>query len=220
MGETFIVRRGGGGAGINFKVVGGTVQPANPKENTVWVNTTTDISSWVVSPNQPGNPADGMVWIQDGNANGINIVKKNAVEVFPSGCKLYTDGAWANVEAYLFRNGAWVQFAFLYIPVTLSVYHPINGSYISITIRDKDTSEIITNGTLSGTYQFAYMTDNTYTFNYKGISAKLVCTVAAGVFRATLSVLVGADYEQRSAFSGGIPGNTSLDWSFTQDGIM
>ena len=32
----------GGGASLNYKVVGGTSAPANPKENTIWVNTTVD----------------------------------------------------------------------------------------------------------------------------------------------------------------------------------
>lgn len=31
-----------GGAGLNFKVVGSTAQPASPKENTIWVDTTVD----------------------------------------------------------------------------------------------------------------------------------------------------------------------------------
>lgn len=36
---------GGGGAALNFKVVGGTTQPSNPKENTIWVNTSQEITS-------------------------------------------------------------------------------------------------------------------------------------------------------------------------------
>lgn len=47
MGEAFITRRGGGGpAGLNFEIVGGTTQPTNPKENTIWVNTAQDIHRW------------------------------------------------------------------------------------------------------------------------------------------------------------------------------
>lgn len=36
----------GGGAPLNFKVVGGTSQPSNPKENTIWVNTDKEITGW------------------------------------------------------------------------------------------------------------------------------------------------------------------------------
>ena len=39
----------GGVSALNFKIVGGTEQPVDPKENTLWVNTQTEISGWVVS---------------------------------------------------------------------------------------------------------------------------------------------------------------------------
>ena len=37
---------GGAAANLNFKVVGGTIKPTSPKENTIWVNTDTEISNW------------------------------------------------------------------------------------------------------------------------------------------------------------------------------
>lgn len=43
----------GSGEGLNFKVVGGTTQPASPKENTIWVNTDTEITSWDFSVTEP-----------------------------------------------------------------------------------------------------------------------------------------------------------------------
>ncbi len=44
---------GGGGTGLNFTVVGGTAAPSNPKENTIWVDTDTEITSWDFSAMQP-----------------------------------------------------------------------------------------------------------------------------------------------------------------------
>ena len=44
---------GGGGAGLNFKVVSGLTRPANPVENTIWVPTDTDISSYAFSATEP-----------------------------------------------------------------------------------------------------------------------------------------------------------------------
>ena len=44
---------GGAGGGLNFKVVGGTSAPASPKENTIWVNTSTAITSWDFSATEP-----------------------------------------------------------------------------------------------------------------------------------------------------------------------
>lgn len=43
----------GGGENLNFKVVGGTSAPSNPKENTIWVNTSTAITSWDFSATEP-----------------------------------------------------------------------------------------------------------------------------------------------------------------------
>lgn len=43
----------GGGAGLNFKVLGGTVEPAEPKENTIWVNTAAPVTSWDFSAEEP-----------------------------------------------------------------------------------------------------------------------------------------------------------------------
>ena len=43
----------GGGADLNFKVVGGTTEPSNPKENTIWVETEEKIPSWIFSAENP-----------------------------------------------------------------------------------------------------------------------------------------------------------------------
>lgn len=42
-----------GGMSLNFKVVGGTSAPSNPKENTIWVNTSTAIHAWDFSATEP-----------------------------------------------------------------------------------------------------------------------------------------------------------------------
>lgn len=44
---------GGAGAGLNFKIVGGTTEPANPSENMIWVNTDAEITEWVISAINP-----------------------------------------------------------------------------------------------------------------------------------------------------------------------
>lgn len=52
MGEAYITRRGGSNP-LNFKVVGGTSAPSNPKENTIWVNTDQKITSWHFGADEP-----------------------------------------------------------------------------------------------------------------------------------------------------------------------
>lgn len=44
---------GGSNAELNFKVVGGTVQPTNPKENTIWINTDEEITEWTLASKNP-----------------------------------------------------------------------------------------------------------------------------------------------------------------------
>lgn len=48
-----MIGNGGSSAGLNFKVVGGTVQPNNPSENTIWVNTENEITGWYFSIDDP-----------------------------------------------------------------------------------------------------------------------------------------------------------------------
>lgn len=101
----------GGGAGINFKVVGGTVQPQG-KENLIWVNTSTPITNWVVSPNQP-TAAEGTVWIKTGAGdNTINLLKRNLLEICPVFCSQYRNGNFVPLFGYYYEgNAGWRQFS-------------------------------------------------------------------------------------------------------------
>ena len=85
----------GGAAGLNFEVFGGTSKPTNPKKNTIWVNTNTDISGWVFSSEQPQNPVKGMIWFQTGTsaATAFNALKKNYITVYATGCQQYVSGS-------------------------------------------------------------------------------------------------------------------------------
>lgn len=53
MGEAFITRRGGGVAGLNFRVIDGTARPSNPKENDIWVNTGIKVSGYYFAAEMP-----------------------------------------------------------------------------------------------------------------------------------------------------------------------
>ena len=102
---------GGGGASLNFKVVGSTSAPASPKENTIWVNTSTEITSWVFSATEPESPAAGMVWISVGASSPVafNALKKNNITVYPLSAKQYVNGAWVDKTAKSYQGGAWVE---------------------------------------------------------------------------------------------------------------
>lgn len=102
---------GGGGASLNFKIVGGTSAPASPKENTIWVNTSTAITSWAFSATEPETPVAGMVWITTGKSSTapFNALKKNNITVYPISAKHYVSGAWVDKTAKSYQNGAWVD---------------------------------------------------------------------------------------------------------------
>lgn len=105
---------GSGGGGLNFKVVGGTVQPTSPSENTIWVNTANDITGWVFSVTAPTNPVSGMVWFATSNSSSVafNAEKKNGIWVYPAGCQQYVSGAWVTKNAKTYQSGAWKDWVF------------------------------------------------------------------------------------------------------------
>lgn len=103
---------GTGGFGLNLKIVNGTTMPSNPRENTVWVNTTTRITSYAFSYTQPETVSEGLLWLKTAdNGVEINVGRKNAVLLHLMQAKLYVNGKWANVEGYVYTGGHWKQFS-------------------------------------------------------------------------------------------------------------
>ena len=102
---------GGGGTSLNFTVVGGTSQPSSPKENTIWVNTSTTITSWVFSAEQPSSPKSGMVWIQTGDSSNVafNALKKNNLQVYPLSAKQYVGYSWVTKTVKVYQSGTWAE---------------------------------------------------------------------------------------------------------------
>jgi hypothetical protein len=98
---------GGGGASLNFSVVGGIVQPNNLKENTIWVKTEVHFSDWTLSFEKPSNPENGMVWIaiSTRGRNVFNALKKNGIAISPMSAKQYVNGAWQAREAQIYIDG-------------------------------------------------------------------------------------------------------------------
>lgn len=76
------------GAGLNFKLVGGTAQPADAKENTIWVNTDEEIHGWAFAPENPFLQKTGELY-KAGSAKGYfdsagNVVDSQYLTVTPS----------------------------------------------------------------------------------------------------------------------------------------
>lgn len=118
---------GSGGIKLNFEVVGGTTQPANPTENMIWINTDVEITNYYISATRPTTMIEGSVWITTSTSSSVefNTIKDdNQIMVYLLGAtqmvsgelvskeiKSYrsaedgTGGKWIDHVIYLFKNG-------------------------------------------------------------------------------------------------------------------
>ena len=129
----------GGGASLNFKVVGNP-QPSNPSENTIWINTDTEITSWIFSATEPEAPAEGMVWIPTGTSStaGFNALKKNGIQVYPISAKQYVGGAWVEKNAKSYQDGVWVDWL-IYLYKEGNEYANFTGGWVNTQYRSSFT---------------------------------------------------------------------------------
>lgn len=103
-----------GGGDLNFEVVGGTDEPENPVENTIWVNTDQEITGFVFDYKEPTEPGDGVVFfktIKQSNA-GFNAITDNELHVYVQKASQYkeSEGAWENTKIKIYQSGTWVDF--------------------------------------------------------------------------------------------------------------
>lgn len=106
-----IFNMSGGGAALNFKMVGGTTAPSNPSENTIWIDTDVNINSWLFSASEPSEPIDGMIWAtySTSGSSSFNTLKKNGIILCPLKASQYIDGEWINKTAKSYKNGEWTN---------------------------------------------------------------------------------------------------------------
>lgn len=99
-----------GGLELNFHVIGGSVQPSNPEENTIFINTSTPITKCILSEEEPANAEEGMVWLETGT-NGFfnfNALKENSIEISVVSVSLYDGTSWVTQsDATFYQNGVW-----------------------------------------------------------------------------------------------------------------
>lgn len=100
------------GVELNFEVVGGTTPPTNPVENTIWVNTDTEITGWAFSTTQPESVTEGNVWIPVGTTSSVefNALKNNDLHIYPLGAMQYVNGEFVEKTSYAYQNGVWSNF--------------------------------------------------------------------------------------------------------------
>lgn len=200
---------GGGGSDLNFKVVGGTEQPSSPSNNTIWVNTD-EIESYVFSATEPESPVAGMVWIEVGTESEVafNLMKKNAIYIYPASVKQYDGSTWADVFAHIYQNGTWAQFS--EIVTELVLYNAgsfPNGELVTQNFGHtpgitKNTDSV----TIEATYAYgstsagAYLTSSKINLTtYKNLSINV--SSAKNMDRGTISIAVYSDYSNSSVIA-------------------
>lgn len=109
MGKGFKHGGAGGGSELGFRVISGTVAPAAPRENDIWVNTES-MTGWCFSAEEP-EAAEGLVWVTVGSSSGVafNALRKNTLMVYPISAKQYTGGEWVARAAQSWQGGEWVS---------------------------------------------------------------------------------------------------------------
>lgn len=135
MSDAFITRRGGAGGGLNFKIVGGTTRPSKPKDNTIWVNTTEEITGWFFSAEEPALPTNGMVWFSTSSSSHVefNALKKDGIQVYPVTARQYVNGAWHVVPTLSYMEGGWTSWR---------IYVVENGNQIDFATQARSDSPV------------------------------------------------------------------------------
>lgn len=142
----FNMAGGGGGGELNFSVVGGTAQPTNPKENTIWINTDTDITAWeFISANPTWTASSGHVYIvanttSNNGKSDFNILKENGIWIEPTSVLQCVNGAYVRRVAKIYQGGQWVELWDGTLYKNGDTYESVTGGwYVSVSRYDGAT---------------------------------------------------------------------------------
>lgn len=143
-----------GGAELNFEVVGNP-QPTSPTENTLWVNTNTEITSWIFTVDEPAM-SDGRVWVLTGKYSTakFNALKENGINVYPVRAYQCIGGAWEEKDALLWQNGEWKEWAWFLYPSELQ-YVKYANTNLTLTI-DGDVVRFTPSQSSNSNWTFAF----------------------------------------------------------------
>lgn len=161
----------GGGIKLPFRVVGGTTQPSNPKDGTIWVKTSVPIMRTEFNNGTWDSGGVGLVFLAGtlggSNPTGTNTtvlaINKNTgadkyiLKITLTGCKQVqgSTGNWVNLDAYRYYGGTWVQFSrYNVIPefTYTGDYEIVNDADEPITVsQDNWKIRFLTSGTLKFT---------------------------------------------------------------------
>lgn len=183
---------------INFYVVNGTAQPESPNENTLWVNTDIEITTWEFSAEQPTVAVEGMVWFKNSTTSTteFNAIKQNELYMCPTACSQYINGNWVTKSALVYMNGEWINWI-LYVFKDGVIHDGTlvipNSSQNNATV-DESTIHVWSVNNTAGNIYFSVPVDLTpyNTLYYVGSmtvrqSGDIYASTKFGVFKTTSS---------------------------------
>lgn len=208
-----IGRTNSGGASdrLVLRVLGGLTTPSTPKENDIWVKIPETVFEWaLVASNASVSNRSGRVWIKlgDGNTNEFNVIKTvspaNQLWCSPVSCVIGDGSSWRSVNAYLYKNSAWVQFSKEFA-ATINITYPAGST---CTVTDGVTTH--TAPDTSGTW--ACIVNNTGTWTITSTNGIQTKSDSVSITADGQSASVTLKYEYYIFNAGGVT-NYSGGWT-------
>lgn len=179
-----------GGIKLPFRVIGGTTQPSNPKDGTIWVKTSVPIMRTEFANGTWASGGVGLVFLAGtlggSNPTGTNstvwAIKKDTgaskyvLKITLTGCMQVqgSTGNWVNLDAYRYYGGKWVQFSSEF-NATINITYPA-GSTCTVT----DGTTTLTAPDTSGTWACAVPNAGTWTISLSNGFAETVSITTNG----------------------------------------
>lgn len=145
-----------GGNSLNFRVIGGVERPANPQENTIWINTDLSVEKYIFSATEPyvtnssksiytasANTADYFITSSGGTQGASDRTATGYMEL-PLGT--YEVNIPKNTGYYSTVGHAWYDASKKFISwfnpnsTSITVSPPANAKYLRCSIFDNDLS--------------------------------------------------------------------------------
>ncbi len=99
------------GAFAGITVIVSPAEPANPAEQTVWVDSdVTDIPKWTIQAAEPANPIEGQIWLAETHLAKVELIamtQTNEVHCAIAQAWQYVSGAWVWKECKIYLGGDW-----------------------------------------------------------------------------------------------------------------
>lgn len=102
-------KHGGTAASVKLNVIGGT-RPDTAPVNTIWVDSSAPVTSWLVASRRPSEAFDGMVFIEMGSEAAVDIPVAKGINVQPVAAWQYISGAWSAKTGWAYMED-WIKFS-------------------------------------------------------------------------------------------------------------